>query len=76
MKRRIYHVVKRGNDWQVRRQGARRASSCHLMKQWAVEWAQYQVFSSPTPAQIIVHRRDGTIQTEWTYGADPYWRKG
>lgn len=38
---------------------------------WAKGYAKVR-----KPSQIIVHRRDGAIQREWTYGDDPYPPKG
>ena len=40
MKRKIYHVVKHGDEWQVRREGARRPTSRHLTKECAIDWAR------------------------------------
>lgn len=76
MKRKIYHVVKRSDDWQVRRPGARRATSCHATKRSAVAWAHERLSSGAHSAQLIIHGQDGRIQTEWTYGADPAWKRG
>jgi len=65
------HVVphERG-DWAVKREGADRASSIHNQKEDAVERAKELAKDAPL-GQIIIHKKDGTIQTEHTYGKDP-----
>jgi hypothetical protein len=30
-----------------------------------------QLEASGLDAQLVVHRKDGSIETEWTYGRDP-----
>jgi hypothetical protein len=35
-----------------------------------------EVARKAKPSQLIIRRRDGTIQDERTYGADPYPPKG
>jgi len=44
-------------------------------KRQAVVKAQ-QMARAAKPSQLIIRRRDGTIQDERTYGADPYPPKG
>jgi len=74
MARIIYRVGPIGADWTVMRDGV--LQSKHLTKQPAVdagssgarrEWEVYQ-----RPSQCLIHRADGTIEKEWTYGNDPY----
>lgn len=70
-KREKIHVVPRGNgDWAVEREGADRASSIHNLKQEAIERGKELAKDAPL-GQVIIHKRDGTIQTEHTYGEDP-----
>jgi len=66
-----YHVVPNGDEgWKVKKEGCDRASSIHDNKDDAIEDARRLAQSNPL-SQVKVHRRDGTIQTEWTYGEDP-----
>ena len=71
-----YHVTPTDDgDWKVKRQGADRADSVHEDKSDAVARAKELAKSNPL-GQLIVHGRDGKIQTEHTYGEDPYPPKG
>ena len=70
-KREKIHIVPRENgDWAVKREGAGKASSVHNEKQEAIERGKELAKDAPL-GQIIIHKRDGTIQTEHTYGEDP-----
>jgi len=64
-----------GGDWKVKRDGAERADSVHEDKSDAVARAR-KLGRASNSEQVIVHGRDGKIQTEHTYGGDPYPPKG
>jgi cell division protein FtsN len=68
----VYHVVpdKDENVWKVEKEDSDRASSICQTKDEAIEEARRLAQNNPL-SQVKVHRRDGTIQTEWTYGQDP-----
>jgi len=70
--RTIYHVVYDSDEqhWEVKRQGAERASFVFETKEEAIEKAR-AVAKNNKPSQVIVHKKDGVIETEWTYGDDP-----
>ncbi|MGD8718183.1 MAG: DUF2188 domain-containing protein [Candidatus Zixiibacteriota bacterium] len=76
-KRESYHVVHDGDEnlWKVKREGADRASSTHDTKEEAVDKAR-ELAKNNEPSQIIIHKQDGKIQEERTYGNDPYPPKG
>ncbi len=74
-KRTTYHVTKDGDTWKVKRRCAERASSRHDTKKAAVDRAR-EIAKNQMPSQIIVHKEDGVIQTEYTYGDDPKGSKG
>jgi len=76
-KRKQVHVVpnKSRGGWDVKSSGAKRAGSHHQTKSQAVAKGKQQAKSSPK-GQIVVHKKDGAIQTEHTYGDDPYPPKG
>lgn len=39
---------------------------------WAIKtWRTFKI-----PAQVVIHKKDGKIQTEYTYGLDPRRSKG
>ncbi len=70
MNRTIYHVTPAGEEWRVKRTGARRAASVHGTKAGAIARAR-QLAKHARLGQVKVHRGDGVIQTEYTYGRDP-----
>lgn len=76
MARKTYHVTPaEGCNWKVKGEGSSRASGIHDNKAEALEQAK-DLAKSRDFGQVIVHGRDGKIQTEYTYGADPYPPKG
>jgi len=74
--RKTYHVTSDGEGgWRVKGEGASRASSTHEDKVDAVQSAKDLAKAQPL-GQIVIHGKDGKIQTEHTYGKDPYPPKG
>lgn len=75
-KRETWHVLPNDNDgWSVKKEKAQRASSRHEKKTEAVEAAK-KIAKNQELGQVIVHKQDGTIQQEFTYGQDPRRSKG
>ncbi len=56
--------------WNVKTQGAKRAVGNFEDKPDAVDRAKEIAKSAPL-GQVIIQKRDGEIQTEYTYGKDP-----
>ncbi len=76
MARKVYHVTPSGDgDWRVKREGSSRADSVHEDKADAVERAKGLAKDAPL-GQVVIHDREGKIQTEHTYRQDPYPPKG
>jgi hypothetical protein len=69
MARKRYDVVPSGSSWQVKHVG--QVLSTHVLKTQAVD-AGTRVAKANAPSQLVVHRQDGTIEYEHTYGNDPY----
>lgn len=70
MSRQTYHVTPLFNSWRVLRAGADRADSVHSSKAKAI--ARAKELASKVPlGQVVVHGRDGEIQSEYTFGKDP-----
>ena len=69
--RKKYHVVPHPEGWKVEAEGAERASNIYDNKADAIERAKELAKSHPL-GQVIIHKQDGIIQTEYTYGNDPY----
>lgn len=68
--RKVYHVSPDQGGWMVKAEGGSRKLSTHSHKPEAVAAARERA-QSDNLGQVIVHKKDGTIQTEYTYGADP-----
>ena len=73
--RKQYHVsyITQSTNWVVTHQG--QTLSRHVLKDDAVT-AGTKVAKANIPSQLIVHRMDGTIEYEYTYGDDPFPPKG
>jgi hypothetical protein len=65
-----YHIIPTENGaWRVKRSGAERADSVHETKDQAVGRARH-LAKEQAPGQVIIHKKDGSIQKESTYGKD------
>ena len=74
--RKTYHVTADdAGGWRVKAEGASRASSTHSKKADAVQSAK-DFAKSQALGQVVIHGKDGRIQTEHTYGKDPCPPKG
>lgn len=62
----VIHVVTAEEGWKVEREGSTAPLSTHATKDEAMDAAR-TVAQKSTPSQIVVHRMDGTIQTNYTY---------
>lgn len=72
MKRIVYHVTKnQGSGWDVKKENGQRPSGNFRTKQDAVQRGKELAKNAPL-GQIKIHGQDGKIQTEHTYGKDPY----
>lgn len=69
--RRVYDVSPKGEQWKVKERGAERAIGVFDRKEDAVDRAREVAAKQPL-AQVVVRKQDGSIQTEYTYGDDPY----
>jgi hypothetical protein len=69
MARKVYRVLPDGDNWVVKKDGV--VLSNHYKKDPAIDSARSLALSNQ-PSQVVVHRSDGTIEKEWTYGDDPY----
>lgn len=78
MARVVYRVGPSGSIWTLKRDGV--LQSNHNLKENAVQAgrsaarAEWEVYKNPS--QLVIHRADGTIEDESTYGNDPYPPKG
>jgi hypothetical protein len=66
-----HHVIPapRGG-WNVRRGGAERASRHFDTQKDAIDWARE--VSINQKSELVIHKRDGTIQDKVSYGSDTF----
>ena len=71
-RRSVFHVATRDSKWVVTRE--RRPDGeydAFETKDEAIERAR-RIARTEVPSQVKVHRTDGTIEDEFTYGNDPF----
>lgn len=75
-KRRVYHVLPSSDgDWKVKENGSERAVKILERKTDALNLAK-ELAKNAGLGQVIIHKSDGSIQTEYTYGQDSEKTKG
>lgn len=72
MNRKVYHLVHTSDDgnWHLKLAGVDGYIGSFTTKQRALERGR-ELGNAGEDAQLIVHREDGSIETEHTYGNDP-----
>jgi hypothetical protein len=75
--RKVYHVSfdEKDEGWVVKTENGRRVGGPYATKTEALADAKQGV-QAVALGQIVVHGRDGKIQTEHTYGKDPRRHRG
>jgi poly(hydroxyalkanoate) granule-associated protein len=68
VERATYSVVAREDGWAVTQAGAERAFSLHATKEEALEAAR-SLAGGHKPSQLVIHRKDGTVQDTLVYDA-------
>lgn len=75
-KRKVYHVTPDPNGgWNVKAEDNKRPSG-HFGKKTDAVVRGKELAKKPALGQIKIHKQDGKIQTEHTYGDDPPQTKG
>ena len=64
----VYSVAAREDGWAIEKQGAERAVSVHATKDEALERAR-ALAGEHRPSELVVHRKDGTVQDTLVYDA-------
>lgn len=66
-----YHITKAGDHWELKKEGASRASKSAPTKEALMEVTA--TFMEGKTASVKIHKGDGTVQEERTYprSADP-----
>jgi len=74
-KRETYHVTFKEEKWKVQKEGARRPTKNFENKHEAVDFGREIAKNQPL-GQLIIHKKNGIIEEERTYGKDPFPPKG
>jgi len=74
MARKVYRVVPNSGAWKLTGPNGGTLSN-HVTKPPAVTAGQTAAKANQ-PSQLVVHKADGTIDYEYTYGDDPYPPRG
>lgn len=72
--RKVYHVVPADKGWLVKL--AKNKTGTKFRTKAEAVAAAKKLGKEAKLGQVIVHKKDGTIQTEYTYGSDPKESKG
>lgn len=63
------HVIPNNGNWQVKREGADKATKNFSTQQKAIDYAR--TIAVNQHSELIIHRRNGTIRDKDSYGNDP-----
>lgn len=63
------HVVPNNGQWQVKRQGAEKATKNFETKKQAIDYARSIAIKQQS--ELVIHGRDGRIRDKDSYGNDP-----
>ena len=69
-----YWVTNHSNGWQVKREGAERASSVHLTQ--AEAWEEAKRLARQSEGEAILQGANGRIRKRNSYGDDPFPPRG
>jgi hypothetical protein len=70
MNRKVYHVTKENEQWKGTLEGARRSSVSGDTKAEVLQRTIEMARQAPL-GQVVIHKENGIIQSERTYGKDP-----
>ena len=74
-KRVTYTVAPDGDRWKVKKRGGSRASGTFDKKEDAVSRGR-ELAKAQERGQLVIKKKNGRIQTEYTYGDDPFPPRG
>ena len=70
-----YHISPDGDRWKIQREGAQKPAKTFDNKSDAVDFGRGTA-KNQEPSQLIIHKKDGPIQTEHTYKKNPFAPQG
>ena len=74
MKKNNLHVVPRGDQWAVQREGVGRESSLHPTQADAIDAGRR--IARAEQGELLIHRPNGQIRDRDSYGSDPFPPRG
>lgn len=74
-KRKVYHVLFKSGEWLIKSEGIKKPVGSSETKKEAIKKAQGIAKKNPL-SQLKIHKKNGLIQEERTYGKDPEKYKG
>ncbi len=74
-KRVTYTVAPDGDRWKVKKRGGSRATGTFDRKEDAVSRGR-ELAKAQERGQLVIKKQNGRIQTEYTYGDDPFPPRG
>ena len=69
-KKRDIHIVPHKDGWARKKEGGSRAGSVHETQKDAIQQGRKQ--ARRERAELVIHRKDGTIRDSDSYGNDPF----
>lgn len=75
MKRNRYHILYKKDEWILKKEGKREPLKSFRTKKEAEDYGR-KIARKEEPSQLILHKKDGKIEKEYTYGQDPRKYKG
>jgi len=73
--RRKFHITYDEDKWVLKKQKSKKIIMSHENKEQLIDEARVFV-KKLIPSQLIIHKKNGRFQTEYTYGNDPRETKG
>jgi len=64
-----YHVTPKDDNWQVKKNGSKKASALTSTKKEAID--EGVRFAKSAKTELTIHDKKGKIQTKRSYGNDP-----
>jgi len=76
MRRKKFHITSTmSGGWKIKEEGGSRAIKLFDTKEKAIRIGR-KITKLQQPSQLIIHKKNGIIQTEYTYKNDPSSSKG
>ena len=74
-RRKVFHIVFKEKKWLIKQEGTGKPIDSSITKEKAIEKAR-KIAKKESLSQLKIHKKNGRIQEERTYGEDPEEYKG